>query len=187
MMKGKYNKLFIIGNGFDRWYGLPTSYDEFKKYYRANIKHIVTKLRIKTTVNAGGDLITPVELIFGDIAKPISLPDEFFWNFENETALLDDQKLITQFDKTNRGLYRLQETVREAQEILQTAFGEWVRSINIEPKEAGYRFTNDCYFINFNYTDTLEKCFDVEVASVDHIHGESEDPESYSIWTCHAS
>ena len=32
-MKGKYTKLFLIGNGFDRWQGLPTSYDNFRQYY----------------------------------------------------------------------------------------------------------------------------------------------------------
>ena len=68
-MKGNYKNLFIIGNGFDRWYGLPTSYDEFKKYYRANIKKIAKKTGIQTTVNADGDLITPVELVFGDITS----------------------------------------------------------------------------------------------------------------------
>lgn len=40
-MKNKYKKLFIIGNGFDRWQGLPTSYDHFKDYYRKNIWEIV--------------------------------------------------------------------------------------------------------------------------------------------------
>ena len=27
-MKGQYTKLFLIGNGFDRWQGLPTSYGD---------------------------------------------------------------------------------------------------------------------------------------------------------------
>ena len=177
-MKGNYKNLFIIGNGFDRWYGLPTSYDEFKKYYRANIKKIAKTTGIQTTVNADGDLITPVELVFSDITKPTALPDEFFWNFENATALLDDQMLINQFDKTNKGLYHLQETVREAREILQKAFGDWIHSILIGAKETGYIFTDDCYFVNFNYTDTLEKCFKLDAACIYHIHGEADDPES---------
>lgn len=32
-MKGQYTKLFLIGNDFDRWQGLPTSYDDFRQYY----------------------------------------------------------------------------------------------------------------------------------------------------------
>ena len=99
-MKNKYKKLFIIGNGFDRWQGLPTSYDHFKDYYRKNIREIVKDLSIKATTDNDGNLITPVEMIFGNISKPGSLYEDFFWNFENALALLDDQKLVNHFDKS---------------------------------------------------------------------------------------
>lgn len=177
-MKTKYSKLFIIGNGFDRWQGLPSSYDQFKDYYRKNIRNIVKELHIKTTVSEVGSLITPVEMIFGDIFNPSSLPEQFFWNFESSTALLDDQNTINYFKKTNRGLYKLQETIREAQEILQKAFGGWIHSIAIESKDSGYRFDDSCYFLNFNYTNTLEKRFGANENQDYHIHGEADDPES---------
>lgn len=177
-MKSKYRKLFLIGNGFDRWQGLPTSYDQFKEYYRNNIHDIVKELRIKTIINEYGTLITPVEMIFGDIFSPTSLPEEFFWNFESSTALLDDQNIINYFKKTNRGLVKLQKVVQEAQEILRKIFGDWIKSIVINPSDSGYRFDDSCYFINFNYTDTLEKCFGVDEINDYHIHGEADDPES---------
>ena len=66
-MKSKYSKLLIIGNGFDRWQGLPTSYGQFKEYYKNNIHNIAKELHIKTTVGEDGSLITPVEMIYGDI------------------------------------------------------------------------------------------------------------------------
>lgn len=86
-MESQYKKLFLIGNGFDRWQDLPTSYDQFKEYYRNNIRTVVNELRIKTSVNEEGELITPVEMIFGDISKPSALSDDFFGNFESSTAL----------------------------------------------------------------------------------------------------
>lgn len=177
-MKSKYSKLFIIGNGFDRWQGLPTSYGQFKEYYKNNIHSIVKELRIKTTVSKDGSLITPVEMIYGDIFNPSSLSEDFFWNFESSTALLDDQKIVTYFKKTNIGLYNLQETVREALEILQKAFGGWIQSIEIEARDPGVRFDDSCYFINFNYTDTLEKRFGVDECNDYHIHGVAYYPES---------
>lgn len=177
-LKSKYRKLFIIGNGFDRWQGLSTSYDQFKEYYRSNICAVVKELHIKTTVNEAGALITPVEMIFGDIFSPKALPEEFFSNFESSTALLDDQNIINFFQKTNTGLYKLQETVRQAQDILQKMFGEWIQSVVIDSCNSGYRFDDSCYFINFNYTDTLEKRFGVAENSDYHIHGEANDPES---------
>lgn len=176
-MKSKYRNLFIIGNGFDCWQGLPTSYDHFKDYYRKNIRDIVKVLNIKPTIDRDGNLITPVEMIFGNISKPDSLPEEFFWNFESNLALLDDQKIINHFDKSRKGLYGLQETVEEAQRIIRKAFGDWIASIKIPTTKAGYNFGNDSYFINFNYTDTLRKRFGVTEIDDYHIHGEAVDSE----------
>ena len=101
-MNGKYKKLFLIGNGFDRWQGLSTSYDQFKRYYRNNIYTVAKELHIKTTVNEAGALITPVEKIYSEIFRPEALTEEFFWNFESSTALLDDQNIIIYFQKNNR-------------------------------------------------------------------------------------
>ncbi len=67
-MKGQYTKLFLIGNGFDRWQGLPTSYGDFRQYYFAHILEITKELRIKMEVDDAGHLITPVEKIFGNIS-----------------------------------------------------------------------------------------------------------------------
>ena len=177
-MRSKYKNLFIIGNGFDLWQGLPTSYGNFKEYYRNHIQEIVKARHIKATVDEGGNLITPVELIFGDITQPTALSDEFFWNFEAATAQLDDQGIINHFNKTDKGLYQLQETVSEAQEILQQAFSDWIASIKVEQKESGFSFDDSCYFINFNYTDTLERRFHVNEANDYHIHGDAVDPDS---------
>lgn len=177
-MRSHYTKLFIIGNGFDRWQGLPTSYDSFKEYYRSNIRRVARELHIQTSVNAAGELITPVEQIFGDIFKPKTLPEEFFWKLEASMAMIDDQYIIDYFDKSDKGLYKLRETIGNAEAILQKIFGDWISSIDIEPKDTGYRFDESCYFINFNYTDTLEKRFGIDEGSIYHIHGEADDPES---------
>lgn len=177
-MKSKYRKLFLIGNGFDRWQGIPTSYNQFKEYYRNNIQRIAKELHVKTTTDEAGCLISPVEMIFGDIARPSALSEEFFWNLESSMALLDDQKIIYHFGKTQRGVYQLQKTIDQAHKILQKAFGEWIESLVIESKESGYRFGDECYFINFNYTDTLEKRFGVDEKDDYHIHGEADDVES---------
>lgn len=150
-MKGQYTKLFLIGNGFDRWQGLPTSYDNFRQYYFEHILEISKQLRIKTEVDKAGNIITPVEKIFGDIFNPKKLPGEFFWNFESSMALLDDQNIALYFGKSYKGVYQMQETLNAALEILRKVFGDWIKSISIEDKETGYRFDDSCYFINFNF------------------------------------
>lgn len=128
-MKGKYTKLFLIGNGFDRWQGLPTSYDNFRQYYFNHILEITKQLRVKTEKDKAGNVITPVEKIFGDIFNPAELPGEFFWNFESSMALLDDQKIALYFGKSNKGVYQMQETLNEALDILRKAFGNCIKSI----------------------------------------------------------
>lgn len=175
-MKGKYDKLIIIGNGFDIWQGLPTSYSQFRKYYIKNIQRITKYLKIKGSIGLDGSFITPVEMVFGDIFKPGALSDEFFYNFETSLSVIDDQKLALYFGKTNSDVLKVQETVNDALRILRFAFAKWVKSILIEEKEEDYFFDERCYFINFNYTDTLEKRFNVNSSSIEYIHGDFLDP-----------
>lgn len=177
-MKGQYTKLFIIGNGFDRWQGLPTSYDNFKQYYFDHVLEITKGLGITTDVDGEGNIITPVEMIFGDIFHPGVLPGDFFWNFESSMALLDDQNIALYFGKTDKGVFQMQETLHAALEILKKAFGVWIKSISIEAKDAGYEFDDSCYFINFNYTNTLERRFFVNEENINYIHGDFSDTES---------
>lgn len=48
----------------------------------------------------------------------------------------------------------------------------------IDDKDPGYRFDDSCYFINFNYTNTLEKRFQIDEQNVNYIHGVFSDAES---------
>ena len=41
--------IVIIGNGFDRWQGLNTSYADFQTYYHEHSDEILKKLHIKKT------------------------------------------------------------------------------------------------------------------------------------------
>ena len=47
----------------------------------------------------------------------------------------------------------------------------------ITSAKSNYNFGDNSYFINFNYTDTLEKRFGVDEINDYHIHGEATDPE----------
>lgn len=73
-------------------------------------------------------------------------------------ALLDDQNIALYFGKSYKGVYQMQETLNAALEILRKVL-EIDQVDPIEDKETGYRFDDSCYFINFNYTNTLEKRF----------------------------
>lgn len=123
MNKRKIKNLFIIGNGFDCWQKLPTSYESFRQYYITHVDEIMAKLNLRPQrlegSNGSTKTITPVELIYGNPFDPNVLPSEFFWSFETSLDKLDDHQLNYYFGKSNKGIYNLQETIQNAQEILQ--------------------------------------------------------------------
>ena len=157
MYRSRYRNLILIGNGFDRWQDLPTSYEQFRQYYQANIEQILSDLGYtRHTVpdqNGVDRSITAVELIYGNPFQPSEMPNDFFWYFEASLDQLDDQQLNQYFGRSEQGIASLEQMIVEAQTLLRTAFCRWVTSLQIEHRPPKHRFLGDCFFINFNYTD----------------------------------
>ena len=186
----KIDTLIIIGNGFDIWQGLDTSYKKFEEYYQEHLDDILKKLHIKKQIlydksgvpvlDAKGKRITvsDVELFFGNPFHPEKLPHEFWHTFEVSLDRLDDQELNLYFGKTRAGLKGIRKSAKNAVRILRKAFCDWIETIKIDEKDGGYDFGDNCLFINFNYTDTLLKRFGVDERKEYHIHGEATDRES---------
>lgn len=182
--------LVIIGNGFDIWQRLDTSYDRFEEYYYAHLDEILKALHIKKrtllnedrkpVLNDKGEpiLYSDVELFYGDPYKPGRLPHDFWHTFEASLDKMDDQQLNLFFGKDPSGLKGIKRGVRNALRILEKTFCDWVATINIDQLEPGYRFGDNCLFINFNYTDTLLKRFGIKEEDEIHIHGEAYDKKS---------
>ena len=157
----KKDTLVIIGNGFDRWQGLDTSYSAFRKHYLHHRDEIMKKLHIKKRkVIYSTDHIeefSDVELVYGDPFQPNEL-DEIFWgDFESSLNKIDDQKLNLFFGKEQSELKEMSRSIRNAKKILTTAFCDWIASLEINQQNQEYKFGDNCVFINFNYTDTLVK------------------------------
>lgn len=174
--------LVIIGNGFDRWQGLNTSYYNFRDYYLAHRDEILRKLRIRKKVirNEDGSCIgiSDVELIYGDPFQPKELDDGFWGTFETSLDKIDAERINLFFGKDRKGLREMKKSVQNANRILREAFCRWIATITIEEMDTGYQFGDNCLFINFNYTDTLLKRFGVRAEDELHIHGEANDKES---------
>lgn len=174
--------LIIIGNGFDRWQGLDTSYSAFRKYYLLHRNEIMKKLHIKKRKvmysNNHVEEFSDVELVYGDPFQPNEL-DELFWgNFESSLNKIDDQKLNMFFGKKRNELKEMSRSIKNAKKILTTAFCDWIASLEINKQDQKYKFGDNCIFINFNYTDTLVKRFEIDPCVEHHIHGESNDKAS---------
>lgn len=174
--------LIIIGNGFDIWHGLNTSYGEFQKYYLLHRDEIMRRLGIKKRVFQYEDekeiAITDVELIYGNPFEPEELDDGFWTTFEASLDKLDAERLNFFFGKDRKGLRKMNKSILNASRILREAFSSWIATITIDDKESGYQFGDNCLFVNFNYTDTLIKRFKVKEENEYHIHGEAVDKKS---------
>ncbi len=91
---------------------------------------------------------------------------------------MDDQKINFFFGRSAEGREKLRKTVDEAITLLRRLFCDWVETFNIKKENSGFRFSDDSFIVNFNYTDTLEKRFGVNPNNDFHIHGVATDPSS---------
>lgn len=182
MSMSKFKNLIIVGNGFDRWQNLPTSYDEFRKYYSSHIDEVTDRMgyRRYEIIDDSGQKkqVTAVELIYSNPFNPKTLPDAFFWNFETALDKVDEQQLNLFFGRSKNGIKDLSNVVQEAQSVLREMFCNWVFSLDVKNENSGYAFPDDCFVVNFNYTDTLGKRFWVNTANDYHIHGKADDRNS---------
>lgn len=98
--------LIILGNGFDMWQGVSTSYSDFEKYYLAHLYEIMQQLRIRPYTITDGDetrIVSDVEMLYGDPFNPDEL-DQDFWNrYEDSLSLIDDQRVNLYFGKEKKG------------------------------------------------------------------------------------
>lgn len=171
--------LNIIGNGFDLYHGLPTSYYFFACYFLKNYEEIYYELASMYGITKGIYSYPSDELTPG--IDDIGFWSDFEKNLGNlasdwvENSLLDDLDLefsdpavTLEIDRPN--------IVAEIKNILFA----WIR--DTVDKDEVYKivdkhlntnklkFGEDDYFISFNYTHTLEKLYEKE--EVFHIHGE---------------
>lgn len=178
-------KLFIIGNGFDISHGLPTRYCDFQKYlkkeYPEASEDIFTVpepffmpdgeekyndnevvgflLRVITEAEGNDGNWCDLEKTLGELNF-----DDFFCNYFEE----DENEW--------HNVYRNEDiaaSINGATKLIKRYFSDWVNTISIcgspKPKFNNLINPETDLFLNFNYTETLEKIYNAK--NVYHIHG----------------
>lgn len=158
--------LYIIGNGFDLHHEIPSDYRDFGNYLAA----------------VDYDTYREVETYF-------NVDDEFWWQFEQQLAHFDTELAIddaSQFlmsygadDWSDSGhhdyQYELKRIVIAVSSTLQERFTQWVRQLPIPTRSSckTVRMALDpsARYLNFNYTPTLQKTYEIPNAQILHIHG----------------
>ena len=169
--------LYIIGNGFDLYHGLDTSYHSFAKYLS----------------NKDTDLYDHLLNYFPlpDITEgsPTS-EDKAQWNnFEQALADLDFESVLDDNSDlmANPGAedfsekdwyafsFEMQEIVIKLTQTLIEHFNDFILNVEISKCTTKKLLDLDSkgYFLNFNYTETLQKVYDIPEAQITHIHNKA--------------
>ena len=188
--------LVLIGNGFDLWQNLPTSYKAFGEYYEKNKDRIDKELKIDNVTISGKDgtfsmnyfemfywfcawdimgmgVLSKQGNCYGEDYKLPQTPitAEFWSDFENYLYDLDVDYILDAFREHNKiDLDIMLDNFLDLKSLLTEYLYQWINSVDIPYIKSEYDF-NNCFFVNFNYTYTLRKRFGVNDALDYHIHG----------------
>lgn len=162
--------LYIIGNGFDLHHGLKSSYNNFRDYVKCNNFLLYEKIEEYLIFDENWNVL---ESALADL--------------DAEQLQMDNEEFIIPYghDEWKDSMHHdyeffLNETLELLSTNLVKTFKEWINSVEIPLKESIEKV--DCIkkensiFLNFNYTKTLTKIYDIDKNDILHIHGTCENP-----------
>ncbi|MEQ7799767.1 bacteriophage abortive infection AbiH family protein [Pedobacter sp. ASV1-7] len=161
--------LYIIGNGFDLYHGIPSSYWHFRNYVEQ-----------KNT-----ELFDALERYFN--------PDQLWSDFEATLAELDTDYILDEAANYLESYgtenwsdafhhdyqYEIGERIKLVTTELKAIFTEWILSLEIPSyRDDMLKINREAIFMNFNYTPTLTRLYKVHKANITYIHNEAESEDS---------
>ncbi|MCX6073374.1 MAG: bacteriophage abortive infection AbiH family protein [Campylobacterales bacterium] len=160
-MKNRDTKiLYVIGNGFDRWHKLPTTYTDFYVYSESLLDELGQYLSSDvSSENPWSDFETYLGTFDG----------EKFYNNHNHTDSWEEESFRPSMAfSLEDGLNAEAENLVDA---IRSQFQEWIESISVDDAEKKFCFEPKARFISFNYTSLLQTLYGIEDKRIFHIHG----------------
>lgn len=148
-------KLYIIGNGFDIWHGLPTAYKCFNCYMMR--QNASVHKRIGHIYNRANS-------------------NELWSDYENMLPRFDIVKLVENNIETWCICSRcdFENAFDTLDNDLRGYFHEWVSQIDYSIANGKkLAIDTEASFLNFNYTNTLERLYNIHRNQVCYIHGDT--------------
>jgi hypothetical protein len=161
----KSRTLYVIGNGFDLWHGIPSSLAQFKQYVQAIDRDVYREIEeYLPTKEDWSDL--ELALANMDADALIDNLGHFMGSYEAE-------------DWSDAGhhdfQYEVQNVVERLSSGMRMRFAEWVRKLPIPiPATTSKRIAAldaGALFFSFNYTSTLSTLYGVHPDRILFIHG----------------
>lgn len=159
--------LYIIGNGFDLYHGLPTSYGHFREYVKEHDKELVKLIEKYYPHKKNSDFWNDFEENLGNF------DDDLLREYGNN--YLEDYGCEKWCDAFHHDYqYELNKVVDRITLGLRENFCGWLSQISLNGLEQkAIPLEKDAYYLTFNYTRTLERIYNLPKQNILHIHGTS--------------
>jgi hypothetical protein len=163
--KGDPRTLYVIGNGFDLWHGIPSLFSHFKQFVKER------DLRVLRDVE---DYL-PVRENWSDLESALAGMDVDSL-IDNLGPFMASYGADDWSDASHHDFqYEVGQVVSRLSRGLRQRFGEWVRQLPIPTSNTAprrlTRLDPASIFLNFNYTSTLSKLYGVPAERILYIHG----------------
>ena len=162
--------LYIIGNGFDLHHGIKSSYLDFKEWLDINNHPLFEKvdLAFRNNTEFWSDMETQLghldtEQFHKENFKEVRLPANknfYFSEFQNHSSEKALRIMVEEFIEN---------------------FKLWVLSFDYSHVKADVSLNKNAFFITFNYTDTLERCYGVPNNQILYIHGRANSDDKLTL------
>lgn len=156
-------KLIICGNGFDLHHNMYTSYCCYKKFLIEEYSEVYEKYEEFPYLSFDKDQ-------WNDIERALSIDYHQFM----EDAMDDRLDPMEDSDRRNHIMQQNAEMATSfIKDFTGKCFAQWlskVKTSHVKPKIA-LNISSDDLYVNFNYTDTLQKVYSVPDKNILHIHG----------------
>ena len=166
-------KLYIIGNGFDLYHGIKSSFWNFKDYVEENHSDLYEKIE---QFLGGDDFWSDFESYLGDIDEEEirDLAKTFLMDYGAEDwsdAGHDDYQ------------YEISQITDGICEGITSALLEWIMQQTIaQTQNDVISLPADALYLTFNYTDTLERLYRINAENIKYIHNKAIDTGSVLIY-----
>jgi hypothetical protein len=166
-------RLIVVGNGFDLSHNLPTQYCNFKCYvkksdenlYNALCQYIDEDLLWSEFEYALGtidiDSLREDTSIYLKSYSDDNWSDSYHYDFQYET------KRLLSFSENNK-----------ISDLLSQWLKETISFDNVYPVFEDYFANGDCICLSFNYTNTLERIYNISPNKILYLHGKLDENDT---------
>lgn len=157
--------LYLIGNGFDIHHNIPSRFSNFRDWLEKNNTELIESLRNYYKVD-DMEWWNQFELELGhpDMTEYI---DETA--FENQPDFGSDEFRDRDY---HAGQFAAEDEIGSLIADIKGTFTNWIESLPAPSSDKKITLVkNEAFFINFNYTDTLQKLYNVRPNDILFIHG----------------